>query len=122
MPMSNLRWEPGKLSPFLSGERVARVVELDLCGIDVGRRCELRTVEMLLLRPRLGQFYFDPEDVRHLRDEWNVELSYDSRTDCAIVAVSSGPSDHSDGCAVIVGLTERGRVARIDVEGPFASR
>ncbi|HEX5135555.1 MAG TPA: hypothetical protein VFY93_01155 [Planctomycetota bacterium] len=119
--MTNVSWTPGKLTITLTAEPVERLVALDLCGIDVGRRGELRTVELLLLRPRLGNFSFGAEEVLDLRNRWGIDLTYNRATDCAVVAVSNVPSDHSDGCDARIGLTRAGQVGRIEVEGNFRS-
>jgi hypothetical protein len=119
--MTSVSWLPEKLTILLTSEPTARVASLGLCGIDVGARGELRTAELLLLRPRLGAFSFSPGAIQDLRKRWGVSLDYNPSTDCAIIAVSNVPSHHSDGCDAKVELTRTGEVAKIIIEGKFRS-
>jgi len=121
LTMTDVSWTPGKLTITLTTEPVERIVTLNLCGVDVGERGELRTVELLLLRPRLGNFTFESKELSDLRNRWGIDLTYNMATDCAVLAVSDVPSDHSDGCDARIGLTRAGKVARIEVEGTFGS-
>ena len=117
--MTSVSWMTERLTITLTSEPTARIVSLGLCGIDVGLHGELRTAELLLLRPRLGAFSFAASAIQDLRKSWGISLDYNPSTDCALIAISDVPSHHSDGCDAKVELTRAGEVAKIIIEGKF---